>query len=33
MVTTDYSAAELRSLLDAANRMQESRNDGLRLIA
>jgi integrase len=24
-VTTDYSAAELRSLLDAANRVQKSR--------
>ena len=26
-VTTDYSAAELRSLLDAANGVQKSRND------
>jgi len=25
--TTDYSAAELRNLLDAANRVQKSRND------
>ena len=25
MVTTDYSAAELRNLLDTANRVQKSR--------
>ena len=34
-VTTDYSAAEVRSLLDAANRVQKSRKSpamtGLRL--
>jgi integrase len=28
-VTTDYSAAELRSLLNAANRLKKSRNDGV----
>ena len=26
-VTTDYSAAELRNLLNAANRLKKSRND------
>jgi integrase len=26
-VITDYSAAELRNLLEAANRVQKSRND------
>jgi hypothetical protein len=28
-VTTDYSAAELRNLLNAANRLKKSRNDRL----
>jgi hypothetical protein len=28
-VTTDYRTAELRNLLDAANRVQKSRNDGV----